>query len=64
MVFLSGLRKFNVPIMKTAWPFAVGGVLTYMLFAKIQTTMLKEEPYLSDPRNPNGTPHKKDSAPH
>ncbi|KAI8054331.1 ATP synthase j chain-domain-containing protein [Syncephalis plumigaleata] len=63
MQLFSGLRKFNVPIMKTAWPFAVGGVITFYLFAKIQDSMLQIEPHRSDPRNPDA--HKyKHTAPH
>ncbi|KAI9599074.1 hypothetical protein BDF19DRAFT_346155, partial [Syncephalis fuscata] len=52
MQLFSGLRKFNVPIMKTAWPFAVGGAVSLYLFGKAQNTLMNVEPFASDPRNP------------
>ncbi|CAG81134.2 ATPase, F0 complex, subunit J [Yarrowia lipolytica] len=45
-------RAYPTPIVKPLWPYAVGGVITFFLFAKAANASMNTEEFINDPRNP------------
>ncbi|KAJ1964508.1 hypothetical protein GGI12_001380 [Dipsacomyces acuminosporus] len=46
------MRAWPFPYMKLMHPFIIGGGLTFLAIAKIQSGMCESEIYANDPRNP------------
>ncbi|CAH7685310.1 ATPase, F0 complex, subunit J, partial [Phakopsora pachyrhizi] len=49
-----GLRAWPTPVWKPMSHFIVGGGITFYLVNKLQNSMLQNELYAKDPRNPFG----------